>query len=296
MSKKIIFLYPGNSYYPDYHGYYDYLSTQGKYVVEATSDKNSEVIKSADLVWQFMGFYPRSIDKPCIHEYMSLSTGKFPRVKDLMKRYLQPKPKFRIFTDKRVRDGFAFNDDVPYLEREMGVNKLFFHRPVQVKKYDFAYSGSIFRERGLHKLLKGIANTDRTILLVGEPMDGIQDEFKHCRNITFSGRVGYLEVPALIEQCAYAINFIPDIYPFNVQTSTKLLEYCAMGLKIISTRYAWAENFEQKHGGKFFYIKEDFSNIGEIENFSFVTPDLSHLEWGALLDRVGILQMLEKIL
>ena len=41
------------------------------------------------------------------------------------------------------------------------------------------------------------------------------------------------------------LNFTPDIFPFNVQSSTKTIEYSAAGLGVISNRYIWAETFEK---------------------------------------------------
>ena len=77
----------------------------------------------------------------------------------------------------------------------------------------------------------------------------------------FTGRIKQEEIPQLATKCVYAINYIPNIYPFNIQTSTKLLEYAAMDLKIITTDYWWVRNFELENNMKFYKIDEDFSNF-----------------------------------
>jgi hypothetical protein len=40
---------------------------------------------------------------------------------------------------------------------------------------------------------------------------------------------------------------MPDVLPLAEQTSTKLLEYLALGLPVISNPYAWAQRTAQAH-------------------------------------------------
>ena len=86
------------------------------------------------------------------------------------------------------------------------------------------------------------------------------------------------------------INWVPNKYPYYLQTSTKLLEYCAMNLKVVTLQGLWSMAFEQKNNAKFFNISEDFSNFTpqQIENYEFKTPYVDHLKWNNIIKTSGI--------
>ena len=100
-----------------------------------------------------------------------------------------------------------------------------------------------------------------TILLIGDPPADLSNKFKDYPNIVFTGKVDYLKIPGLLHKCMYGINYIPNEYPFNVLTAVKLIEYCACGLKIISTDYEWVRNFEKRENAAFFYTNENFRKL-----------------------------------
>jgi hypothetical protein len=80
-----------------------------------------------------------------------------------------------------------------------------------------------------------------------------------------------------------------------MQTSTKLLEYCAAGLPVLSTDYAWVRQFEQLHAARFAYLPGHASAAAyrrllglAIERQALVVPDLSALAWPRLLAQLQI--------
>jgi hypothetical protein len=108
------------------------------------------------------------------------------------------------------------------------------------------------------------------------------------------GPVAPSEVRNYISSSKFAINYIPDIEPFNKQTSTKLLEYTACKVPVVSTRYQWVESFQQQFGGDYFYLNDDLSNFTweEVTNFKYSFPDLSGWTWESQIRKSGILKFL----
>ena len=69
----------------------------------------------------------------------------------------------------------------------------------------------------------------------------------------------------IIKSSIIGFNFIPDIYPWNIQTSTKVIEYLSSNLTVVSNRYKWINNFSNS-----FEISE-ISFYEDIDNFD---PDI----------------------
>ncbi|UUS60883.1 MULTISPECIES: glycosyltransferase [unclassified Acinetobacter] len=219
-----------------------------------TSEISSEVIdyqsflkrqNDFDIVYRMMGYSPmifNSIDIPEIHDYASISTGKFIGLKNFIKRNFQKKPVFRTFLNQNVMTVFNFRDNVPFGFRDMGVNESFFDTydfDFFGKKFDFCYVGDISKERGIDSLIEFFKKTKLKVLLIGDNKLGLND----CENIVFKGRVNNDEIPHLMNQSRFAINLVPDVYPYNIQTSTKLLEYLAINIPVLSNRNFWVEDF-----------------------------------------------------
>ena len=248
--------------------------------------------ENIDLLWKFMGsdFYKN--DMPVIHEYASLSLPPCASMKDWIKRKLNVKPDLRVFLNQHIASRYGFSDAVPFCYRDMGVSKDFFRSSVTNSKlYDFVYVGSMSKDREIFRLLNHLKVYKKaSILLVGKPSDDLYNAYKQYRNIIFSGKVPYKDVPDLVLKAEYAVNYIPNKYPFNIQTSTKLLEYAAMGMKIVTTSYGWVNRFETDREMRFFHLHKDCSNLSleELEHFSFKTNDIRDLQWENILDNSGL--------
>ena len=294
--KKILFLSNGKAYLPEIEAYKKFFS---EYIcIDSRNEKNINLYEY-ELIWKFMGIDLGKIDRPVIHEYASASVGIFPKVKNTIKSLLNSKPSARIFLNEEVRKQFVFNDRVPCYYRDMGIDCSFFINNSN-KKYDFLYIGDISRGRNVDVLLRKFVFhfPENTILLIGKYEKDLYLKYRSYKNIHFSGYIPYQKVPLLASECKYGINYIPDIYPYNIQTSTKLLEYLALGLKVITTDYCWINKFENEQGMRFFKISEDFSNfnINNISQFQFVNKDISKLKWHKILEVSGLKEYIEKII
>ena len=248
--------------------------------------------ENIDLIWRFMGTDFKKINIPVIHEYASLSLPPFGGIKDFVKKKFNVKPGLRVFLNQHIASKYDFSDAVPFCYRDMGVSKDFFRRSCgNGKLYDFVYVGSMSKDREIFRLLNHLKKDGKAgILLVGQPPDDLYNAYKKYSNIVFSGKVPYKDVPDLVMKAEYAVNYIPNKYPFNIQTSTKLLEYAAMGMKIVTTSYGWVNRFEAERGMRFFHLHEDCSNLSleALESFSFKTNDISDLQWENILDNSGL--------
>lgn len=259
---KIIFLRSENAFLPEVDAYIDYFNKNKEFMAYDSSKIKDYKLDEFDVIWEFKGFggVKKNKNQILIHEYASLSTGRFPILKNFIKSKLNPKPDLRVFLNENVKNGFKFNGSVDSCYRDMGIDEHFISQVKVEKEYDFVYVGSIGKEREMDKFLKVFTEKDNgTLCLVGNVDDEIYSEYKDHKNLIFTGKVPYSEVPKIVSKAEYGINFMPDKYPFNIQTSTKLLEYLALGLKVVTTDYKWVRQFEEKHNCSFY--KLDYKNL-----------------------------------
>lgn len=290
----------GNAYLPEHGAYVDYFAAVPD--IDFVSVPAGELLSPAefDLELKYTGLDPfwRPTPLPVIHEYGSLSTGAFSRARNVVKKLCNRRPVLRIFLMPEVRDGFGFNDGVPSLLRGMGVDRAFFEveRPA-APDYDLVYCGSITRSRHVHLLLEAVCRQGLSILVVGEPEPAIFEAFRGAAGITFTGRVPRAGIPELLGRARWAVNITPDIYPFNLQESTKVLEYCAAGLPVVSNLYAWVNRFQADTGGRFLDLAPDFSGLDreKLEAFSFVVPDMAAYRWDRVIEASGLVPALRAL-
>lgn len=229
-----------NAYTPEAYAYESYLKLKGYQVqLDYTLDPNN------DINIYFMGTRPfwnknegRALE---IHEYQSLSTPPHAQFKNLAKKIVNKKPNGRIFLNEFVHRDLSFSDNIPYIYRDMGVDETLFQSPSENPLYDIVYCGSIAGRNGLIEVLRRLAGTYK-VVVVGQISDLESSLLKH-ENITILGRVERKDLPEIYRNARYGLNFTPNIYPYNIQTSTKTLEYLASGLGVISNKYKWSELF-----------------------------------------------------
>lgn len=277
------------AYTPEAFAYAKHLEKRG---VSVTLTSESVQRSNYDIGIRFLGFDPfwnkKNHDRARfeIHEYHSLSTPPHPKIKDLIKSTINSKPDARIFLNQQVKDRLKFISTTPYIFRGMGVDKEFYSVEEQKKEFHLLYSGSINGRPGLLEEIERLSKIGFKILIIGEPNNNLmQIALKH-RNIKLIGRVERRYLPGLYKKCMAGINYTPNLYPYNIQDSTKTLEYCASGIGVISNRYDWIINFSKDRDAKFLWI-EDITDVEQFESFQFVIPKLIDLEWETLLDSVG---------
>ncbi|PTV95052.1 glycosyl transferase family 1 [Halanaerobium saccharolyticum] len=273
---KIIFMRSKNAFLPEIDAYIDYFNKFKRFKAYDSSKLKKVKLETFDVIWEFKGLGGVRTNKNqiLVHEYPSLSTGKFPKLKNYIKSKINPKPDIRIFLNKTVREGFNFNDGIEFCYRDMGIDDLFTSQIKNDKEYDFVYMGSISKEREIDKFLKVFTKKNNgKLCLIGNLDTKIYNKYKKNDNLIFTGKVPYLKVPQIASKARYGINYIPDKYPFNIQTSTKILEYLALGLKVVTTDYKWIRDFEEKHKSSFY--KLDYNNLKfnkeNIEKHEFVS-------------------------
>jgi len=296
----IVFIHPHKAFLPEIDAYIDFFS---KYQIKTIVAKPEETGRtSADVEWHFLGTdsTKRKAGVIKIHEYASASAPPFEAIKNFSKKILTVNPQYRLFLNNYVKEKFRFNDDIPSGFRDMGIADSFLHfdNRGSKKEYDFVYAGSVHADRKINRLLECFtreALKDKSILILSKDYDGLKSRFSVCPNIRFEGPVLHEDIPKYISKAAFAINFIADEEPFNQQTSTKLLEYAALKIPVITTDYSWARNFQKENGGNFFYLDKDLSNLNweNICKFRYSFPNLKEWAWENQIRKSGVLQFLE---
>lgn len=285
--KSIAIEVTDKAFLPESYAYRDYFRQYG-FECEFV-EKGSPAALNYEAIILFHGLHPfwRKYPKYIIGEYHSLSTGNYSRLKDLLKRLINVRPTFYIFLNEEVRKKLWFPKSSDYLIRSMGYNKADFDAyKSEVKEFDVVYCGSY--RQGLAAELQRLAHIGLTIALIG-PEESIQH-----KNITSFGRRTPQESRKIISKAKYGLNYTPDVFPLNIQDSTKVIEYCAGNLGVITNRYEWINKFEKSRGGKFLTLKNINSRM-DIESFAFVTPDVSDLEWNELLSNTGIISKIKAL-
>lgn len=283
-----------NAYTPESYAYHKYLISKGHDVqLDYNLDPNN------DINLYFMGLKPfwekRKGRTKEIHEYQSLSTPSYAKLKNLSKKLLNKKPEGRIFLNSFVYKNMNFRDNIPYIYRDMGVDEALFQTPSPNPNYDIVYCGSISGRVGLIDILLNLAKFYK-VIVVGKVLED-EKKILSVKNITLAGIVSREELPKIYRDARYGLNFTPDIYPYNVQTSTKTLEYLASGLGIISNKYVWAECFFKKINYQPFWLNNDA--VLDIAKFDDLTNcDYSVMQeysWDTILSHSNLESFLRDI-
>lgn len=304
--KKILLVRSNKSYLPQIDASIDYFNSKELgFRLYDSAELGDITFDEFDCLWEFMGFNVyKKLNIPLIHEYASLSTGVFPRMKNMGKKWLNVKPDLRIYLNEYVSEGFGFNDRKDYVYRDMGVDDVFFQYEQSLKYYDCVYIGSITKERGIPYLLDQFKFKckNRSLLLIGGVSDEIYRNYSSCNNITFTGELAYKEVPKYGSQAIYGINYMPNKYPYNLQTSTKLLEYLAMGLDVITTEYLWIHHFMKENKINLIMVNENLDGLESAIKEHEGKPrgrkinNLEKFKWKHVIEQSGLEEKLLNIL
>lgn len=291
---KIGLLKKSNSYLPEAYAYKKYLE---KYGHSVSIFSNPKYIYDFDNIVLFMGFYPFKIKKKdikIIHEYNSLSLQPYSFIKNNIKTLFNQKPNKRIFLNSFVKYFFNFNDNVEYIHRDMGVDENFFkiRRDKSKIEYDIVYSGSIADRKGIINCFINLANMGFKLAIIGNTNNDTYNLLKKIPNINLLGALDLDEICKIYSISYSGLNFTPDIFPYNFQTSTKTLEYSASGLNVISNNYFWINSFEKSRSAKFFYL-EYLKNKDQILNYNFINANVEDKEWNTILDETNFKKFIE---
>ena len=258
-----------------------------------------------DVVYRMMGMAPRWVATrvPEVHDYASLSTGRLPRAKNHLKRIANRQPLLRSFLSPFVRDELGFTDHVPFIERDMGVPASFFEArratweaPASYE-FDLIYVGSLSATRAVHQMVEHAVGADLTVLLVGEPAPGLVDRFRHTPLVQFAGQVPQHEIPAQCGRAWAGVSQVPDVYPLSRQTPTKILEYCALGMPVVTNSTTWARTYQRSSGASFLTVAS-WSGLSksDVHGFGYRLPDVAVPSWDEVFAMADVLGALRRVL
>ena len=281
-NRSIAFIANSSQFLPEIDAYKKLFESIGWAVKIFRYIPNSKELFPFRVEWHIMGtdFSPKNPKRIKIHEYCSASFPPFPHTKNFIKRMINVEPDYRVYQNQWMVNQMKMTNK-PFFIRDMGINEQFFLKEPVKKEFDFVYAGSIDKNRNLRLLVDAFHNNfpNHSILIVGNIPIWLKK--MESEQIVLINSVPYTKIHNWIKKARYGINYVPDVYPFYRQTSTKLLEYCAAGLKIITTSYHWVNDFEKQKGGHFYKIDEKGINFHpqNIEKFQYATPDVHSETW-----------------
>jgi len=292
----IHFIRNGPSYLPEIDAYCAYIQARGHQAM--VHDISLSVPTSASVVWWFCGRVPmreahRLRGAFQIHEYASASIPPYAWLKDQVKHWTQPRPDYRIFQNGWVRERMGFADGVPHALRDMGISEHFFDAPSHAAspEFDLVYLGEMSRLFSFIHILQAIDAAGRSLLLIGDVPAELEKELPP--NVTCTGRVDHAQVPIHLSRARFGLNLVPNSIPFKHQTSTKVLEYCVAGLRVVSNAYPWVRYFMAQHKANFYLLNDEAPSLGTsfgeaLEAYPYVVPDMRALEWSQVLEALPL--------
>ena len=291
---KIGILGKSQSYLPEAIAYKKYLT---KFDHQILITNNYNEIQNFDTIIMFMGFYPqkRNENSKYIHEYNSLSLQPYAHLKNKLKNYLNFKPDKRIFLNNYVKFFFNFRDNISYLNRDMGYDISFKNCQKIINKkieFDLVYTGSFDNRKGLLECIKYLSKFGFKIALIGNMKNKLYNEFKKIDNVSLLGKLNLDEIIKIFNITKCGLNYTPDIFPFNVQSSTKTIEYSAAGLGVLSNRYIWVETFEKSRTANFLYL-DQLKSKDQIYNYNFKNAYVDDLIWENILKKNNFKEFIE---
>lgn len=299
--REITFVRSARAQLPEIEAYQEVFSSS--FNVKVIEKPELKTTKNFDILWLFMGVHhSRYAARHVVHDYRSLSTGKFPQIKDRIKKVTSATPDLRVFLSTEIEQKFGFRDKVPSACIDMGVPSFMLQRSEAKPEtdYDFCYVGSISRLRGIPEMLQSFIQSPfqkKKLLLVGHAEPEIIERFA-SENVIFSGVVSQQEVKTFIESSACCICKIPAGYPYDFQTPTKLLEYAALGKKIIANTSPCNQKAALKHEIEVNWCSDlifdtPFDLDQSSENHSF---DPNSVSWDQIIRSSGVMEKLERVL
>lgn len=300
---NVCFIKSEKSYLPEAFAYFNYLSDRG--ISSIICDNENEALHiNAQVYYRFGGFLYKKIKSgiPEIHEYHTASTGVFPKLKNLLKSKIGFRPSYLSFLNTNVQSQFSFPKSIPLFYRDMGAEEMLMIQRDEVvtKKYDICYFGSISNRTGLVNEIFKIASEGFDVVIGGYASEQDVLKFNEYSNLNYVGFCSRDEIREYMLLSKFGLNYIPDEYPFTLQTSTKLIEYLVAGMPIVSNKYLWIDEHSRKHGYK--YITIDKFKYGEAiddyERDEFILPKEKAKEfvWDSILNKCGFIDVISKVI
>ena len=161
---KGLLIHSGKANLPEIYAYKKFFKNLNISLTDIRIEQlKAHNIGNYDFIWMFMGIdtiKTKHIFK--IHDYRSLSTPPFPKVKDFLKKVINPKPHIRVFLNNNIKEKFNFKDNVPSTTIDMGIDEMFFlnYSSNEKKEFKFVYVGEITKNRKMDKFLYNFIKSD----------------------------------------------------------------------------------------------------------------------------------------
>lgn len=284
---SIVLVQPRKAFLPEFRAIGNYLVDQQNFDVLMTDDHSYLSDPQVDAAFVSLGFIPRLRNRRSVivGRYASASTGFAYKFKDFAKRNLNLKFDFVLCQNQFVfRHACGPRQEVLYLP--MG----FFPELIQERKsavFDAVYSGTVNRP-GVEPTLMRLAQLGLKVAVVGS-----NETVMAHSNIANLGQLPIQEVYEIYSVSKFGLNLVPNKRPFAQQASTKLIEYVAAGLKVITTQYPWAQRFAAERNAGFLELTTETTRR-EIETFEYSSPPIPELSWPNLLSSLNLSNVLTK--
>jgi hypothetical protein len=292
------FIHEHKAFLPGLNAYVQFFGERGIQTHMLSPDQLPA--QPCDVEWHFMGMHKRrNKNRVTIHEYASASVPPFSKLKDSLKKLINTTPDYRIFNSEYVQQQINPGDTIPYGFRNCGIpagnSYLLAHAQ---KKYDFVYVGTVDKSRKIEPLFDCFINgtlKERTLLVITRDHQALDALYKSAPNIIFKGPIPYSDTYLYIQEARFGINYMPDVAPFNQQTSAKFLDYAACQLPVVTSDYAWVRGFQQTYGGNYFYLQPNLENFTweNINDYQYTLPDLSSWTYEKQIINSGVLKFLQ---
>jgi hypothetical protein len=279
-TEQVHFIRGGASYLPELAAYEALLRERGH--ASVFHDSAATVPGVARILWWICGRVPSDAGKRWptafhVHEYASASVPPAAGLKDRIKRWTHPVPQHRIFQSEWVQGRMGLDDGVPCSFRDMGVPATFLDaKRNAVGDFDLVYLGETSRLMAFSGALRAIREAGLSLLVVGAIDDRVRAV---ARDAQCAGRIPQENVPSQLLRARAGLNLMPNRLPFSQQTSTKVLEYLAVGLPVLGNDYAWFRRTAAQFPGRLKAVDVDSAQQWRtaMTTLPGVEADRSHL-------------------
>ena len=296
--KSVHFVHAGSAYLPELAAYRQEITHRGHEVHIHTDP--AKVPDNADVVWWICGRvshrHSRRLRRSLqVHEYASASVAPLAWLKDRIKQLSHPRPDHRVFQSEWLRQRMGLTDAVPYSLRDMGVPAHFLSAQARgAADVDLVYLGEMSRLMQFVPALQAIDQAGLRLLLIGHIPPQLAAVIGRLQHVRTTGRIAQDEVPAQLLRARAGLNLVPDVLPLSAQTSTKFLEYLAVGLPVISNPSAWAQHMAAEHPDRVTLLSDTDTPsawqhaLARQPVTEVWRPHLQHLSWHAQLQAMPL--------
>lgn len=233
-------MHEGKAAYPDVLAFKDYFDpAYDVSIVHPRELATAPDIGSA-VCWHMMGFYPRRFGaRLVIHDYRSLSVGRFRTAKDLLKRVFNATPDFRVFQNASIRSALGFPEHKRTFYLPMGVPDAFVkaRAAAVAADCDFVYIGSLLNERRCELMIDSFVRrfgSSKIFRLYGARNPELEARYAGRENVQFCGLVAQSDLLLRLKAARVGVAYFPNHFPHVIQSPTKLMEYAALGMRVLA--------------------------------------------------------------